>query len=371
MGDGWLDFLWLELTNRCNLRCVHCYSESHPGGGERDLLTTEAYEDLMGQAYELGCRRLQFIGGEPQLHPDLLRLLTRAKETGFEFVEVFSNLTRLPEDTLRFAAEAGIRFATSVYSDDPAVHNAITTVGSSHARTIGNLERLVAAGVGTRAAVIRIDQAPEAVERTKRFLHGLGVPSVRDAEVRAFGRGQALLDRPAELDGLCGHCWDGKLCVAPDGDAFACVMARRWPVGNVLQASLAEIVGGPSLAALRRTIHDSVWAPRASSGGGPGPHDDPGEPGQGDDGTPEPAPDQGPAGPGGPGGPYGDDPGRPRDCEPSILPCEPDGPLEPTGGTVGCDVINDCGPDIPEPCPQSAEPTECPQSPQPCPQSPA
>jgi hypothetical protein len=33
-------------------------------------------------------------------------------------------------------------FATSVYSDDPAAHDRITTVRGSHRRTIGNLRRL-------------------------------------------------------------------------------------------------------------------------------------------------------------------------------------------------------------------------------------
>jgi MoaA/NifB/PqqE/SkfB family radical SAM enzyme len=273
---GRLDFLWLELTNRCNLRCVHCYTESHPGSGDRDVLTTAQYESVMRQAYALGCRRLQFIGGEPQLHPDFLRLLGVAKETGFDFIEVFTNLTRLRDDTLRFAADAGIRFATSVYSDDPAVHNAITKVGSSHTRTIKNLERLIARGVGTRAAVIRFDQEPGAIERTKDFLRDLGVPHVRDGEVRGFGRGQGLLDRPAELDGLCGHCWAGKLCVAPDGEAYPCVMARQWAVGNVLEAPLAEIVRGAPLADMRRTIYQTVWVPKAATGRGPRPHDGPG-----------------------------------------------------------------------------------------------
>jgi MoaA/NifB/PqqE/SkfB family radical SAM enzyme len=361
VDEGRLDFLWLELTNRCNLRCVHCYTESSPTSGGRDLLTTAEYESVMAQAWALGCRRLQFIGGEPQLHPDFLHLLTRAKATGFEFIEVFSNLTRLSEATLRFAAEAGIRFATSVYSDDPAVHNAITTVGSSHARTMANLGRLVAGGVATRAAVIRMDQAPAAVERTRRSLLGLGVGSVRAGEVRGFGRGQALLERPAELDGLCGHCWAGKLCVAPDGDAYTCVMARNWPVGNVLQAPLAEIVRGQALAAMRRTIHDRVWAPRVASGRDPGPHDDPGPP-PGEDG--DERPDQAYL-----DGPEPDE----RGCDPSVLPCEPDGPIEPTGGSVGCDVIEGCGPEDVPLCPQSAEPTGCPQSGEPpgCPQSPA
>jgi hypothetical protein len=55
--DRGLDFPWLELTNRRNLQCVHCYTESHPLSGDRDVLTTAAYESTMRQAYALGCRR--------------------------------------------------------------------------------------------------------------------------------------------------------------------------------------------------------------------------------------------------------------------------------------------------------------------------
>ena len=107
-----------------------------------------------------------------------------------------------------------IRFATSVYSDDPAEHDAITQVRSSHARTIANLRRLVERGVATRAAVIQINQAPGLEERTSAFLHRLGVTVIRVSKVSAFGRGEDLLGGPAGLDGLCGHCWDGRLCVA-------------------------------------------------------------------------------------------------------------------------------------------------------------
>jgi hypothetical protein len=80
--DGVLSFLWLELTNRCNLRCVHCYTESDPWSGERDVLTVEDYESVMSQAYELGCRKVQLIGGEPQLNPSFKRLLRRSVDGG-------------------------------------------------------------------------------------------------------------------------------------------------------------------------------------------------------------------------------------------------------------------------------------------------
>ena len=264
-----LEFLWLELTNRCNLHCVHCYSDSHPGSGHRDLLTTQDYEDTMRQAFELGCRRVQFIGGEPQLHRDFLPLLKTASAIGFEFIEVFSNLTLLPDDTVEYAADNNVRFATSVYSDEAAEHDSITTVRSSHARTIKNLKKLIARGIRTRAGVIVIDQVPATVERTQRFLRDIGVHHVRTSSVREFGRGEEVLGRPAQMSGLCGHCWSGKLCITPDGSALPCVMSRQWPVGNVLETSLAGIVRGDALQNVRNSIYEAVWLPKLAELGRP------------------------------------------------------------------------------------------------------
>ena len=274
-----LEFLWLELTNRCNLKCVHCYTESSPQTGDRDLSTVDDYLSVMNQAYALGCRQLQFIGGEPLLNPDFQRLLESSKRIGFQFVEVFTNLTRLDEDTVRFAREADIRFATSVYSNRPEVHQAITQNRSSHARTIGNLKRLIANGIVTRAAVIQIDQAPGEVETTKRFLTDLGVQHVRSSYVRAFGRGEEVRSEVAQLSELCGHCWAGRLCVAPDGEVYPCVMARRWGVGNVREATLSAIVQGAPLGQIRRTIHDTVWLAKAATARQRDDHAD-GRPGQ-------------------------------------------------------------------------------------------
>jgi MoaA/NifB/PqqE/SkfB family radical SAM enzyme len=256
-----LSFLWLELTNRCNLKCIHCYTESHPASGDRDLLTALDYESVMHQAYALGCRKIQFIGGEPQLSRDFMRLLTHAHEIGFDFIEVFTNLTRLTEDTLRFAALNRVRFATSVYSDDPVIHDAVTTVRSSHARTIANLKRLINNGIETRAAIIDVRQA-SSVERTKQFLEDLGVGSVRGSQVREFGRGEVVTGQQARMSALCGHCWNGKLCVAPDGATYPCVMARQWPVGNILEDSLAKIIDGIPLQHTRREIYEAAWLPK-------------------------------------------------------------------------------------------------------------
>lgn len=260
-----LDFLWLELTNRCNLQCVHCYADSHPGSGYRDTLTTEQYVSLMVEAYELDCRKIQLIGGEPQLHPEFLDLLRATKRIGFEFVEVFSNLTKLDDATLWFAIEHGVCFATSVYSDDAAVHDAVTKVRGSQVRTIRNLRRLIDAGVTTRAGLIVMDQDQAAVARTEQFLYDLGVTEVRIGPLREFGRGEDLLHESPRMSGLCGHCWRGKLAVMPDGGVSPCVMGRTWGVGNVLDASLSEIIGGAALRNVRQAIFSQVWLPQTAT----------------------------------------------------------------------------------------------------------
>lgn len=256
--DGVLSFLWLELTNRCNLQCVHCYTESGPHTGAKDILTAERYEDLMAEAHGLGCRKIQLIGGEPQLNRDFKRLLRFSAEVGFEFVEVFSNLTRLDDETIEIAAGAGVHFATSVYSDDPAAHDRITTVRGSHQRTIRNLSRLVDRGIPTRAAVLSMDGDEEAVTRTDRFLLDLGTSlgGDRSSKVRGFGRGEAVVGASESMDGLCGHCWNGNLAIAPDGAAMPCVMAREWRVGNVLDQSLREVLDGDRLRAVRQDIYE-------------------------------------------------------------------------------------------------------------------
>ena len=55
-------FLWLELTNRCNLQCTHCYAESGPDADVSNQLSVGEYEHLLREAFELGCRKVQFIG---------------------------------------------------------------------------------------------------------------------------------------------------------------------------------------------------------------------------------------------------------------------------------------------------------------------
>jgi len=93
-----LDLLWLELTAGCNLNCGHCYAESSPSRVGEQHLASDLYIKIIADAAQLGCQRIQFIGGEPTLHNDLPRFLRAAQSARIPHIEVFTNGTRLSDD---------------------------------------------------------------------------------------------------------------------------------------------------------------------------------------------------------------------------------------------------------------------------------
>lgn len=69
----WLDDYFpysvnVELTRKCNLKCVHCGSTS--GNPLPDELDTETFEGLFRDLKTLGCREICLLGGEPFVRPD-------------------------------------------------------------------------------------------------------------------------------------------------------------------------------------------------------------------------------------------------------------------------------------------------------------
>jgi len=64
----------LEITHRCNLRCVHCYVGT--ARYSKDLQREEMGKDqifrLLDEICDAGCLHLLITGGEPLMRPDFL-----------------------------------------------------------------------------------------------------------------------------------------------------------------------------------------------------------------------------------------------------------------------------------------------------------
>ncbi|MDF3291920.1 radical SAM protein [Streptomyces silvisoli] len=252
-----LSLIELEITGQCQARCVTCYNRSGPQGAHGAMGRAD-WCHVIDQAAGLGVQRLQFIGGEPTLHPDLAPLVRHALSRGIA-VEVFSNLIHVRPHLWEVFARQGVSLATSYYSDQAAEHEQITRHRSSYDRTKANISEAVRLGIPIRAGVIRVlegQRVKEAVEE----LRGLGVERIGVDRVRRIGRGAGDRDGhdPAEL---CGHCTRGRAAVLPTGEAVGCGMSRWMSAGNVLTTPLADIITSPEW----QQITAAVPAPRSGA----------------------------------------------------------------------------------------------------------
>ena len=194
-----LDFLWIEVTPRCNLRCIHCYAEAESDNDKAEqpmCLSLEELKDLIDDAARLNCQRLQLTGGEPMLRDDLEELIKHAKDKGFKFIEIFTNGTLFTESMVRFVAKENVHVAMSIYSYRADTHEAITRVPGSFDKTLNCLKLLLAYGVSTRCAVIAMKQNENQLDATSYFLSRLGVNSRPPDPIPPSGRGRGIENWP-------------------------------------------------------------------------------------------------------------------------------------------------------------------------------
>ena len=249
--DG-LDFIWLEITNRCNLQCSHCYANSGPHEPESHGLRLADWLQLLNEARLVGCRKVQFIGGEPLLYPGLPQLVCQARQLNYEIIEVYTNATRLTDDVIQLFKENGVMLATSFYSDDECTHDAMTKVRGSQIRTVKGLKRAISAGIPTRVGIVAVAE-DDSTQGTIEFLRKLGVEHIRVDRVRGIGRGNDNHEYDDPKSELCGACWRGRLAVNSAGDVSPCIFSHFNNVGHVSDG-LVNILKSQSLQKFREEV---------------------------------------------------------------------------------------------------------------------
>lgn len=97
-----------SVGQRCNLKCVHCYSQSKDIEYPNEMTTKEA-EAMLDDLAEFGAPVILFSGGEPIIRPDLLELIAYAKEKGLRAV-ISTNGTLISEEKARALKNMGLSY---------------------------------------------------------------------------------------------------------------------------------------------------------------------------------------------------------------------------------------------------------------------
>lgn len=168
---------WIEIVVGfgCNCRCRVC-----PSATQAQVPDMSAGEiaGWLEHGRERGARHVWFGGGEPTLHPDLVRSIERAGELGYQRIRIQTNGMRLAY--LPFAKrclEAGANeFALSIKGADAVVHGQITRNPESFGHLLQGARNLVAEGARVEAdMLITTISMPGLADAVERFAAlGLG-----------------------------------------------------------------------------------------------------------------------------------------------------------------------------------------------------
>ena len=272
----------LDLTYRCNERCVHCYLE-HDDKGE---MATAEIKNLLDQLAEAGVFFLTLSGGEPLLRRDFFEIIEHARNLLFN-VKLKTNALLIRETEAQRLKALGIeQVQISIYSHRPKVHDAITKIPGSLGRTLAAIRFLRAQGLKVTIANVLMRQNFQDGESVHALARELGASYTLDPTITPMMDGNTSILRlrvattdlqqvfrspklVGDVDEFCAppspvdeDMREGLPCsaghtacyISPYGDVYPCVQFPI-PCGNVRRQKFLEIwKDSPQLLEVR-SIH--------------------------------------------------------------------------------------------------------------------
>jgi len=258
----------LDLTYRCNERCVHCYLD-HDDHGE---MTTAEIKNLLNDMAAAGVFFLTISGGEILMRPDFFEILEHAHARTFCIKLKTNGIMIRDAEAARIRALGVESVQISVYSHRPEIHDAITKVPGSLQRSIEAIRLLREQGIHVDMAnVLMIHNARDypgvkalAAELGAQFIIDPTITPMMDgdrsilslnvdeAALRKVFHDEAIAGNVEELCAVpqapCEEDMDSLPCsaghtacyVSPYGDVYPCVQFPL-PSGNVRRTKFLDI----------------------------------------------------------------------------------------------------------------------------------
>ncbi|MFQ5840007.1 MAG: radical SAM protein [Candidatus Methylomirabilales bacterium] len=186
-----------NVTRSCNLRCVHCYSDSEPKRYPGELTTEEAkafLEDLS----DFRVPALLLSGGEPLVRPDLFMLASYARARNLRLVLSTNGILITPQVAERIRA-TGFSYVGISLDGLEEVHDRFRGMKGAYRRTLEAFHHLLRVGqkVGLRMTLTR--QNVRDLPRLFDLIEREGIPRACFYHLVPAGRGQGAVGlRPEE-----------------------------------------------------------------------------------------------------------------------------------------------------------------------------
>lgn len=180
-----------NMTQRCNLKCVHCYAHAKDRTFEGELTTAQG-KALIDDLSAFGSPVILFSGGEPTMHPDLPELAQYAVGKGMRAV-ISTNGTLITEEMARTLKEIGLSYVGISLDGLEAIHDKFRAVKGAFQAALQGIRNTQKAGikVGLRFTINRFNY--QDIPGIFDLLEEMEVPRVCFYHLVYAGRGSKLV----------------------------------------------------------------------------------------------------------------------------------------------------------------------------------
>ncbi len=238
----------LQATDRCNLKCIHCYEDAKYDTKDYNTLSLADAIYAMDEMDSVGVRHLQITGGEPLLNPDIKAITTYACKK-FDTVEFYSNCLLMTDEMAAMLKALGATVALSMYSYDGMNHDFVTLGRRSHERTSHAIDILQNHGLTYRISTILLDgidlgqrnNAPFDLAQKQDVVRLVGRAGITLLDEKTIDRKfitkatfQSRLNREdVRYNMACHNCFGYTLYVSALLEVTPCPMEKRFSHGSM------------------------------------------------------------------------------------------------------------------------------------------
>jgi len=249
----------IDLTYRCNLKCVHCYAVNE---NSRKELSTDEVKTILDQLAEAGSLYLALSGGEALLRKDFFDICHYARSKGFA-LRLLTNGILITSDSAQQIADLYPLFVEiSLYAMSEKIHDSITQVTGSFARTLAAIRHLRKLKMNVHIKTIIMKQNINELISLQQFANLIGATFRPDVVINPkTDTDQSPLEFRIGDDDLAWYfeemnlewktqqpvlhetlCNAGKnlVVISPFGDVYPCTRIQN-NAGNLRDQSFHEI----------------------------------------------------------------------------------------------------------------------------------
>ncbi|NJL55582.1 radical SAM protein [bacterium] len=253
----------IELTNTCNLRCIHCsviYNSQRTN--IRRMTTSEIYS-VIDQLEAIGCFEITFTGGEIFTRGDTLDIIRYADQKGFG-INLLSTATLLSQEQLDELAKLTLNnFQVSIYGPTADIHDSVTRISGSFNKSLKNIHALISRGVHVTLACVVMNINYSTYQDVQQLAKNIGADCTIGYPIRARDDGnpdthelrlsheelhhlvrsnQSRFCKSYKKDLDAPICHAGRVIasISSEGDVFPCILFPM-RVGNLIKSDFEHI----------------------------------------------------------------------------------------------------------------------------------